>query len=279
MQESFFQSVGWEAFQKSLGKIVHRDGVLMIRNDIGLGIHYWYCGRAIATKAPDNATFIRVDLPMGHTLPRAVDAPHDVQPRTTILLDLTKAEDQLQAEMHPKTRYNIRVAEKRGVIVEFVGAEGFEEFWKLLEATTERDAFRAHPKTYYQKMLQDHGDTEFKIFLAIARVNGQAAAAALMIDYAGTRTYLHGASNHALRDAMAPYALHWQLIQDAKSKGLKTYDWWGIAPTDDPKERLAGVTRFKKGWGGEVVRYPKTQDLILRPLAYKLYRLLRRMHP
>lgn len=300
---AFLQSKGWEAFQRSLGKEIkriklekegERESVLMVGQEVGLGIHYWYCGRGeLAEKIKKEnvgemggAAFVRWDSPalvspsfsLSPAFPHSA-APHDVQPRTTIIIDLTKTSDDLLKEMHPKTRYNIKVAEKRGVAVEQVGSEGFEEFWTLLEATTERDAFRSHAKSYYQKMLEDHGDAELKIFLAIARVDGRPAAAALMLDYAGTRTYLHGASDYTLRDAMAPYALHWQLMQDAKTKGLKAYDLWGIAPTDDPSEPLAGVTRFKKGWGGEVLRYPATQDLILRPWKYKLYRFLRRTRP
>ncbi len=282
---AFLQSKGWEAFQVSLGKTVHRGSALMVHQDVGFGITYWYCGRAIPDQVSDDAAFIRVDFPTDPSqLPsypitnyQPQPAPHDVQPRTTIIIDLTKTTDDLLKEMHPKTRYNIKVAEKRGVIVEQVGSENFEEFWTLLEATTERDAFRSHAKSYYQKMLEDHGDAELKIFLAIARVDGRPAAAALMLDYAGTRTYLHGASDYALRDAMAPYALHWQLMQDAKTKGLKAYDLWGIAPTDAPNEPLAGVTRFKKGWGGEVLRYPQTQDLILRPWKYRIYRFVHRL--
>ena len=277
MRPSFLQSHGWEAFQRSLGKEVYRGEGLLIKQTIGLGMHYWYGGRGVATKAPDDAVFLRLDLPEEQPIKNLVVAPHDVQPRTSIILDLTKPEDVLLAEMHQKTRYNIRVAERRGVTVAFHGVEALETFWQLLEATTGRNAFRGHGKMYYQKMLGELADAELKIFLAIASVDGKSAAAALMVDYAGTRTYLHGASDYHLREAMAPYALHWHLIKDAKAKGIVAYDFWGIAPTDDPKEKLAGVTRFKKGWGGEIVHYPKTQDLILRPWKYRIYRLARRL--
>lgn len=273
---AFLQSKGWEAFQRSLGKEVRREnGVLMIRQPLKFGLSYWYVPRSSPQPAEGGgrgAVFIRFDPltePIG-----TVDAPHDVQPRTTILLDLKKSLDQLKGEMHPKTRYNIGVAEKHGVHVEMHGVEALETFWKLMQGTTARDAFRAHPKTYYERMLKAGGD--LKIFLAIAYVDDQPAAAAIMIDHDSVRTYLHGASDYALRDKMAPFALHWYLIQDAKAQGMQAYDWWGIAPTDDPKEPLAGVTRFKKGWGGEVLRYPKTQDLILRPVLYRVYCFVQR---
>ncbi|MEK7105478.1 MAG: peptidoglycan bridge formation glycyltransferase FemA/FemB family protein [Patescibacteria group bacterium] len=286
---SFLQSWGWGEFQKSLGRAVNRkegDGwvAAMRQSPIGLGLNYWYGARApiggidLETLKKDfpRATFLRFDFP--DSVPEnLVPAPHDVQPRTTIIVDLKKFEEELLKEMHPKTRYNIRVAERSGVTVKLGGEELFEDFWKLLQHTTERNEFRPHPKEYYRKMIADHQDPELKIFLAAAMVDGVPVAMAIMCDFGGTRTYLHGALDYALRDRMAPFALHWELMKEAKELGITVYDFWGIAPTDDPKERLAGVTRFKRGWGGEVVRYPQTRDFILQPFAYRLYRLIHRL--
>lgn len=279
---AFLQSRGWEAFQQSLGKEVRRlDGSLVIKQEIGLGMHYWYCPRGPLPKIlPSEAIFFRYDAPQEvsnfHSpTTNYRPAPHDVQPRTTIILDLTKSEEQLLKEMHPKTRYNIKVAERRGVTVEIGGAEMLEIFFSLLQSTTERNIFRAHAKLYYQKMLQQTPDVN--VFFALARVDNKPSAIALMIDHNGTRTYLHGASDYQLRDAMAPFALHWHLVKEAKKRGLVAYDFWGIAPTDNPSEPLAGVTRFKKGWGGDIVRYPQTVDFVLHPIKYAFYRLVHRL--
>ena len=290
---AFLQSRGWEAFQQLLGKEVRRiDGTLIIKQEIGLGMHYWYCPRGPLPDGPDgvrsgirndDAIFLRFDsviechkqIPDSRSDPIRI-APHDVQPRTTIILDLTKSEEQLLQAMHPKTRYNIKVASRRGVTIEIGGAELLETFFSLLRSTTERNIFRAHPKSYYQKMLATR-DTDVNIFFALARVDNKPAAMALMIDFNGARTYLHGASDYQLRDAMAPFALHWHLIKDAKKRGLTAYDFWGIAPTDNPSEPLAGVTRFKKGWGGDIVRYPQTTDIVLHPIKYAFYRLVHRL--
>lgn len=292
---AFLQSRGWEAFQKLLGKEVRRlDGSLVIKHDIGLGMHYWYCPRGpLPTTLPSEAIFFRYDAPEEITnypitkLPNFRPAPHDVQPSTTIILDLTKTEEQLLSEMHPKTRYNIKVAERHGVTVEIGGSELLETFFSLLQSTTERNIFRAHAKSYYQKMLKQtpspsdspsgRGSVEAKFFLALARVDNKPSAIALMVDFNDTRTYLHGASDYTLRESMAPFALHWYLINDAKKRGLTAYDFWGIATTDNPKEPLAGVTRFKKGWGGDIVRYPQTMDLVMRPVKYAFYRLVHRL--
>ncbi len=311
---AFLQSWGWGEFQKSLGKEIERRGDestwlgLFIKQEIGLGFSYWYCprgpietygvrsgiGNFVSAQRSKGVVFVRFDSPdeifptnvdfFSTPIPdsrpdpiRAVQAPHDVQPRTTILLDLKKPLTDLQSDMHPKTRYNIRVAERHRVSFQTGGEELFEEFWAMLTTTTNRNAFRSHAKSYYQKMLQGHHDPDLHIFVALARVDGKPAASAIMIDFAGTRTYLHGASDYALRDAMAPFALHAKLIADAQQKGMHYYDWWGIAPTDNPKEPLAGVTRFKKAWGGDIVRYPETKDCILNPMKYRFYRFIHRL--
>lgn len=262
----------------------------MFRHDLGFGFGYWYIPRGpiIASKdfqevmsqlinSTSNFTFLRIDLSLlpSYQLPFTIyqPSPHNIQPSTTILLDLTKSEEQLIHEMHEKTRYNIRVAERHGITVE----EGtIDEFLDLLHETSARDQFRAHGDTYYRQMLDDHGDVDLKISLKISRHEGKAIAAAIICDFGKTRTYLHGASSYGHRHLMAPYALQWQLIKEAKVKGLRAYDFWGIASTDDPCEPLAGVTRFKKGWGGEIVHYAPTVDLVLKPWRYRLYRLAQR---
>jgi len=94
-----------------------------------------------------------------------------------------------------------------------------------------------------------------------------------MIDYAGVRTYAHGGSAAQDKNVMAPYLLHWKLIEDAKEKGLKWYDFWGIAPNDDPNHPWAGITRFKKGFGGEGVHYAGTYDALIKTIWYNAYQL------
>jgi len=247
---------------------------------------YWYIPRAIPPSIDfGKALFVRFDPPQegdDFQMKNVCLAPHDIQPSTTLMLDLIKTEATLQTEMHGKCRYNIKVAEREKVEVRITDEKEIGIFLELLAETTKRDAFRGHPAFYYRTLLQETPDPDLHIFLAIASVQGKPAAAAIMCDYHGTRTYLHGASAYALRDKMAPYGLHWFLIQDAKKKGLTAYDFWGITPEgsglikSQPAHPLAGVTRFKKGWGGEVVHYPKTYDLILRPFFYRMYRLLYR---
>lgn len=273
---SFLQSWGWGEFQRSLGKEVRRlEHVQLIRQELGLGMHYWYVGRGREVKALDDALFIRFDLTAERIQDSRPDpirpAPHSVQPPTTLILDLRQSEEQLLAQMHEKTRYNIRVGERHGIVVD---TGTVEEFLALMHQTSIRDKFRAHPDGYYRIMLKDHGDPDLRISLSVARVEGRPLAAAIVCDFGSTRTYLHGASSYEQRHLMAPHVLQWELIKQAKAKGMPAYDFWGIASSESLHDPLAGVTRFKRGFGAEVVRYPPTVDLILKPWHYRAYRFV-----
>ncbi|MFA5163035.1 MAG: peptidoglycan bridge formation glycyltransferase FemA/FemB family protein [Patescibacteria group bacterium] len=190
----------------------------------------------------------------------------DIQPSQTIQLDLAKSETELLSAMHPKTRYNIRLAEKKDLEFSQGGAEDFEDFWSLMSTTSERDAFRLHSRDHYQVLL-DQSDF---IRLFLVRYQGRAVAAGLFSFFADTVTYLHGASANADRNLMAPYLLQWELIRQAKAEGYKHYDFYGI-----DAQRWPGVTRFKSGFGGKVLSCPGSYDLVLRPLAYRLYSFLK----
>ncbi len=196
-----------------------------------------------------------------------------VQPQDTWMIDLAQNHDQLLQNMHAKTRYNIRLAERKGVRVRLAqSGQDFEAFWQLTKQTTARDDFSAHARTYYQAMLSALS-SEF-VRLYIAEYQGQIIAANIIVWFGQTATYLHGASADKYRNVMAPYALQWQQLQDAKEQGLRYYDFWGIAPPGSAKEKAwAGITRFKQYFGGFEVRYIGTHDLILHGRWYRLYKL------
>ncbi|MEI7452083.1 MAG: peptidoglycan bridge formation glycyltransferase FemA/FemB family protein [Candidatus Falkowbacteria bacterium] len=213
--------------------------------------------------------FVRFDAVSDFKLPAngSVVKTIDVQPSQTIILDLVKSEAELLAAMHPKTRYNIRLAEKKGVKI-FTDNNRVDEFLCLLKITTERDTFRGHDDDYYRTML--NFDPNF-IKLFLAEYDGRIIAAGIFCFYGNGVTYMHGASDNNDRSVMAPYLLQWHLIAEAKKYGYKYYDFYGISEIKWP-----GVTRFKKGFGGEVVNYPGTFDYILSPFWYKIYNILRR---
>ncbi|MFH1252986.1 MAG: peptidoglycan bridge formation glycyltransferase FemA/FemB family protein [Candidatus Uhrbacteria bacterium] len=207
---------------------------------------------------------------------RRVKKTRSITPPTTLITSLELKIEDLLSQMHHKTRYNIFLAERKGVKVRFLTAADLTAVWPLFTETAERDSFRLHSKKHYEDLLNFKSE-DLKIFLVGAYFENQLLAANIMVDFNGVRTYLHGASSSKKRNLMGPYLLHWELMKEAKEKGLKFYDWWGIAKTDDPKDPWAGITRFKKGFGGEVVSYPGTFDYVLNPFKYFVYNALRKI--
>ena len=241
----------------------------------------------------DHALFLRMDPGIAREEPSDLRSiltskypveylKKSVQPQTTLLLDLTRSEDELLQQMHQKTRYNIRLAEKKGLtITTGWSAKEAADFWKLLQETAERDAFSPHPEHYYATMVEVlGGNWKTRDLCGVqfyrAEHEGKTLAMNLVLSYGDTVTYLHGASSSDGRNLMAPYLLQWQAIKDAKAHGAHYYDFWGIAPTYNPKHPWAGLTRFKKGFNGNVISYWGTQDIVYHSIPYILYRTFRR---
>ncbi|MFA5024000.1 MAG: peptidoglycan bridge formation glycyltransferase FemA/FemB family protein [Patescibacteria group bacterium] len=193
----------------------------------------------------------------------------DLQPKKSLLLDLDKSEAELLAAMAQKTRYNIRLAEKKGVKVALGSAADISEFWRLMSLTGNRDNFRLHSKKHYQALL-DFNAEFIKLFFA--SYEGKNIAAGIFCFSGDKVTYLHGASDNEYRNVMAPYLLQWELIKQARRAGYRYYDFFGI-----DEKRWPGVTRFKLGFGGREVNYPGTFDIVFRPGLYGLYKLVRKV--
>lgn len=298
----FLQSWAWGELLQASGQAVRRlglrrDGTLVgiaqtAETSLPLGQRYIACSRGPlfadnvqtnpqalgiflqAMRRQTGSLFARVEpicLPDLPSLPFSLKKSINITARSTLVTDLRQDEEALLSGMHPKTRYNVRLAEKKGVRTKMLPSSDLERVWPLFEETVERDRFRRHPKDHYAAILRHLSSENPRAFLAAAFSGEKILAANIMIDFGGTRTYLHGASSNEDRHLMAPYLLHWHLLLDAKRKGLVSYDWWGIAETDDPTNPWAGFTRFKKGFGGETVLYPGTFDAIFSPLAYGIY--------
>jgi lipid II:glycine glycyltransferase (peptidoglycan interpeptide bridge formation enzyme) len=192
-----------------------------------------------------------------------------IQPRRSLFLDLSLGEKDLLARMHTKTRYNIRLAEKKGVIIEQGQGDDILFFWNLLQVTTRRDRFRGHSLAHYRRLLEQ-GTPVIELWLA--KREGKVLAAGLFSFYQVRAVYLHGASADSERQYMAPYLLQWQMIKRAKARACRYYDFYGI-----DEKKWPGVTRFKRGFGGEERLYPGTFALILKPWAYRFYSLAARL--
>ncbi|MCD4705038.1 peptidoglycan bridge formation glycyltransferase FemA/FemB family protein, partial [bacterium] len=200
----------------------------------------------------------------------------DLQPAHTLLLDLNKSEDQLLTEMHQKTRYNVKLARRKGVLIEKVDnyLEAIDIFEKLMNKTSARDKFISHSKKYYEKILKTMPKNAS---LWLAKYNNVVLSANLVINFGDTVTYLHGASSSENRNVMAPHLLQWEQIKWAQNNGFQIYDFWGIAKSDDVNDKWAGFTRFKKGFGGFKKEYSGTFDLVYDQRIYKLYKLVRKL--
>ncbi len=196
-------------------------------------------------------------------------------PQATRILDISKPETEILAQMKSKTRYNIRLAEKKGVVVKILDNEDI--LYDLLSKTANRDkGYAPHEKQYYTKMIKDLGrDDVAHIF--VAEYKGEFLAAILVSFYGEVATYLHGGFNDSYRNLMAPYLCQWAAIKYAKSKGCKYYDFWGVAVGDDPRDPWAGITRFKEGFGGEKVVSPGAYDLVLNPFWYNSFTILAKL--
>jgi len=298
---SFLHSWEWTEFQGGQRIGMYQKGKLealanLIETKLPAGKKYLYCPRGPVSSAlwhvndlvdviakqyacEQGIMFIRFDPPVeGSTKMsgKRIVSSATIQPKQTLLLDLSKEADQLLAEMHQKTRYNIRLAAKKGVAVEVLNPDQFDQVWPVFEQTAKRDKFQLHDREYYQRMLSCGNDTRkgVKIRLVVARYNDQIIAATIMIDFAGVRTYLHGASSSQHREVMAPYAIHWHEIQDAIKQGYSYYDFWGVSDTNP---EWKGITRFKRGFAGFEIQYSGTYDFALNLGQYWIYKIVRRL--
>jgi len=208
-------------------------------------------------------------------------AVQTIQPARTILLDITSDEESLLAHMKEKWRYNLRLAERKGVQVRAAQTvEDVRSWYELLQTTGERDEFGIHTIDYYLQAWRIFA-ARSQARLLLAEHDGRLLAGIFVGFMAKQAIYLYGASSNEQRNLMPNYLLQWEAIRWAKSKGATTYDFWGIPETDDEHEAMAGVYRFKSGWGGKVARFIGNYEYVYRPVAMRVARkfLARRVHP
>lgn len=203
-------------------------------------------------------------------------------PENTLAVDVGKNEDEILAQMKPKGRYNIQIAKKHGVKCghfedfEKIPARDFNNFYEILKKTSQRDEFGIHPKTFYGNLLKILcAQNMASLFLAY--IKEKVVAGIIAVFYRGTAVYYYGASDYEYRNLMAPYLLQWEAMREAKKRGLKFYDLLGIAPEDAKKHPWAGVTEFKKKFGGEKIKYPEAFDIVYKPVVYKFLKVLRKI--
>lgn len=189
------------------------------------------------------------------------------QPATTLVLDITRSEEEILAQMKEKGRYNIRLAGKKGVTVR---PGTIDELYPLLEETARRDGFGIHVQEVYEKMLSTFAESAL---LLIGEHEGEILCGGIFLFDAKTGTYYYGASTSRKRELMAPYLLQWEAIREAKERGCAEYDFLGIADLGTKNHRLSGVTEFKLKFGGEIREYPPACKIVLSPFWNALYGL------
>ena len=208
-------------------------------------------------------------------------AAHPLFTKYTFILDLTKSEEELLKAMHPKTRYNIRVALKHDVkIIQDNSDKAFEDYLKLTEETTKRQNFYAHTQKYHQLMwktlkIQKIDTNKLSAHLFLAKYEQQALAAWILFVYKDTLYYPYGASSSLHRETMASNLLMWEAIKFGKKLGLKKFDMWGaLGNNPDKNDPWYGFHRFKEGYGPEHVEFAGSFDLIINPMLYAAYKIM-----
>jgi lipid II:glycine glycyltransferase (peptidoglycan interpeptide bridge formation enzyme) len=301
MRESFLNTEAWAEFQRSIGHPTWRfdNGKIranIIRHNVGFGRNYLYIPhgpvldvnamQAVKNELTQFTWFLRrlakeqksmfvkmepqadtaVELIQSHAV-RLKKSSKLIQPRRSLTLDLSLSDEELMSQMHHKTRYNIQLAQRKGL--EFRESTDIGAFWNLMQKTTTADGFAPHPRDFYEKLLALEGELETKLFFVY---NGETPLAGMiLLIHDGAAYYLHGAMDREFKSLMAPYLMQWEAIRLARTRGCALYDFWGI-----DSNRWPGVTRFKLGFGGKHIEYPGAFDLVISRFWYFMYNLVRK---
>lgn len=212
-------------------------------------------------------------------LPQDYHFAKPIQPRRTALVDLSGSQEEWLGRMKQKTRYNIHLAERKDVEVTF--SNDVSAFHQIMRVTGERDGFGIHSLSYYQKAYQVFAE-QGKVGLLTAKYQDTPLAALMVFTQGNTAWYFYGASTNEERNRMPTYLLQWRAMQWAAEQGCRFYDLWGIPDADedeleahfsDREDGLWGVYRFKRGFGGRIIRSVGAWDKVFNPLMYRLYQV------
>ncbi|MCC6603607.1 MAG: peptidoglycan bridge formation glycyltransferase FemA/FemB family protein [Anaerolineae bacterium] len=196
-----------------------------------------------------------------------------IQFRHTVELDLTQSEENLLAAMKSKTRYNIRLAERKGIVIRSGTEADFPVMAEMYAATAVRDGFGIRPTAYYLDAWHSFHQAKMG-HLLIAEFEGDPVAAVYLVRFGQRVIYMYGASTDKERPRMPNHLLQWEAIRWAKAQGCTVYDFWGAPDDFVESDRLWGVWRFKEGFSGQVVRHIGAWDFPVRPLLYQLYTVI-----
>jgi peptidoglycan pentaglycine glycine transferase (the first glycine) len=223
------------------------------------------------------------DTPAHHALLAGLGfraSPHTVQPQRSLVVDLRRTEAEILAAMKPKTRYNIGLARKKDVTIRAAASSSdVEQFVALMAVTGRRDGFGVHAPDYYRQAYVLFAPLG-RCALFLAEHAGEALAGVMAFALGPRAWYFYGASSDRERQRMAPYLAQWEAMRWAKAQGALSYDLWGVPDADEAvleagfetrTDSLWGVYRFKRGFGGQLVRTVGAWDRVYNPLLYRAY--------
>ncbi|OQY36151.1 MAG: hypothetical protein B6I38_00265 [Anaerolineaceae bacterium 4572_5.1] len=259
---------------KDLAKIARREGAIFIKIDPDVVLGTGVPGEADAEENPLGAQIREEWEALGWHF-----SAEQIQYRNTVLVDLSDAEDDILMRMNSKTRYNIRLAKRKGVTVRVGNRDDLEMLYQMYAETSVRGGFTIREKDYYQAVWDTFLPSDAEASPKpgpvaqplIAEVEGEAVAGAVIFRFGKRAWYLHGMSALEHREKMPPHLIQWEAMRWAKKAGCTIYDMWGAPDVFEESDSMWGVYRFKRGFGGRVSRTIGAWDLPLRPVLYKLY--------
>jgi len=227
-----------------------------------------------------NCIFIKLEpnTEKVQNLKMLIPSAHPLFTRYTFQLDLRESENEILAKMHPKTRYNLRLAEKKGVyVVEDNSTAAFNNYLRLTEETTRRQKFYAHTPAYHTLMWQILNPAKIaKLFLAKYNDSGKEIILVAWILFLFNKVlyYPYGASSTLFRNLMPSNLMMWEAIKFGKKNKAKLFDMWGaLGPNPNPNDPWYGFHKFKEGYGAELVELVGSYDLVIKPSIYRMYNL------
>lgn len=293
------QTGEWGELKSAFGwkpvRIVNGEaGVQILFRKLPLGFTIGYIPKAVpgeqssvlseidAVCRKQRAVFLKLELDawndnFANQHPSFIISKHNIQPPRTIIIDISGSDEEILARMKQKTRYNIRLAEKKGVTVR--AWDDLNAFHQMMLATGGRDGFGVHSMEYYKRAYELMHSGEMGEIL-VAEYEGKPLAALFVARNGNRAYYLYGASTDEERNRMPTYLLQWEAMKWAKAHGCEEYDLWGVPDEDEATleanfesrhDGLWGVYRFKRGFGGELKRAAQAMDRVYNPLLYWAY--------
>jgi lipid II:glycine glycyltransferase (peptidoglycan interpeptide bridge formation enzyme) len=280
---------GWQSQYMMMGEVA----ILALEKQVPLLGNFWYVPKGPGVKAvsglkrlaqsiPKSGPFmIKIDPEIKATeseMHKAgyIEAPRDIQYNiSTVVIDLKPSEDEILASFKQKTRYNVRLAGKKGVVVEPVelNQETIDKMFELYAVTTQRAGVYLRSKQYFTDFWKLHAESGHgQLFFAY--FEGQVLAGAFVTFVGKKALYKDGGSVREHPEVQAPYALQWEVMRWLKGQGIEEYDLHGTPPKDqleNPNHTLAGLARFKTGFNQDVIEFIGTWDLPVNRMKYDLW--------